>query len=97
MRASRPFRLTRNEMLRTPEVAAAYLDEFRHDNKAFLTALKHVADANGGMKWLAEKSKLNRETLFTTLSAEGNPRLDTLTKVLSSMGLQITVKPKVEW
>jgi probable addiction module antidote protein len=61
--------------------------------KAILVALRHVAEARG-FKNFAEETNLNRETLYKTLSEDGNPTLDSLTKMLDVLGLDISVKPK---
>ncbi len=58
------------------EEAAAYLDAAisEGDNDVFLVALRDVAEARlGGIAELAKKAKLNRETLYRTLSETGNP------------------------
>jgi len=52
-----------------------------------------VAEARG-FKHFAEETNLNRETLYKTLSEDGNPTLDSLTKMLDVLGLDISVKPK---
>jgi len=64
------------------------------DARAIPVALRTVAAAVGGMAALAEKTGLSRETLYRTLSANGNPRLDTLTVILAAFGLRMTVKPE---
>jgi len=61
------------------------------DMELFTAALKDVANAHGGMGYLSQATHLNRETLYRTLSEDGNPRLDTLHKVLGAMGLRIGV------
>lgn len=95
IRPSRPYSETLKEILSDPEVAALYLEESLEygDMELFTEALKHVAEALGGMRQLSKKTKLNRETLYRTLSEAGNPRLNTLTKVLAAMGLRIRVVP----
>jgi len=35
-----------------------------------------------------------RETLYRALSKNGNPRLDTLTKVLHASGLRLSIAPE---
>jgi probable addiction module antidote protein len=42
---------------------------------------------------LAAKSGLSRESLYRALSEDGNPRLDTLMKVLTALGIKLTVAP----
>jgi probable addiction module antidote protein len=63
------------------------------DTRAVPIALRTVADAVGGMAALAEKTGLSRETLYRTLSANGNPRLDTLALILGAFGLRLSVQP----
>jgi len=93
MRTSRPFSETLNEALKDPEQAALYLETCLEegDMELFTTALKDVANAYGGMSYISEVTHLNRETLYRTLSKDGNPRLDTLYKILGAMGLRIGV------
>ncbi len=93
MRTSRPFSETLNEMLKDPEQAALYLETCLEDGdmELFTMALRDVADARGGMGYLSDVTHLNRETLYRTLSKDGNPRLDTLHKILGAMGLRIGV------
>jgi probable addiction module antidote protein len=55
-------------------------------------ALRTVAEAVGGMAALAERTGLSRETLYRTLSKNGNPRLDTLTALLDAFGLRLSVR-----
>ena len=42
------------------------------------------------MKKVADQSGLSRESLYRALSANGNPKLDTILKVLSAVGLTLT-------
>lgn len=95
MKPSRSFDDTRRKVLEDPKRAALYLEECLQDGdmELFTTALKHVAEAQGGVARLSKKTRLNRETLYRTLSEDGNPRLDTLTKVLAAMGLRVGVVP----
>lgn len=69
------------------------IEEYLKDGHAdaFLLALRHLAMAQGGITKLAEKTDLNRETLYRTLSTNGNPTLMTLGKILSALGFHLTV------
>jgi len=91
--ASAPFRAA--DYLRTRADIAAYLKEVLADGDARVVpiALRTVADAVGGMTALAEKTGLSREALYRTLSARGNPRLDTLAAILAAYGLRLSVLP----
>jgi probable addiction module antidote protein len=84
------------ESLKKPVEASAYLQAALQDGdpKVFLEALKNVALALGGVSQLAKKTKLNRETLYKTLSKKGNPALTTLHSILAALGLEITITPK---
>lgn len=42
-----------------------------------------------GMTKLAAKTGVNRQALYTALSANGNPTLDTLLKVMAALGLRL--------
>jgi probable addiction module antidote protein len=66
------------------------------DARAVPIALRTVAEALGGMAALAERTGLSRETLYRTLSKDGNPRLDTLAALLDAFGLRLTVRPQAE-
>jgi len=87
------------ETVKNPEEAAEYLraslEEYSSDGnlEAFLTAVRTVADARGGMSELAKQTELNRQTLYRTLSKDGNPRIKTLRSVLSSLGFRLSVEP----
>jgi probable addiction module antidote protein len=50
-----------------------------------------VAEAQGGVAQLAEKTKLNRESLYKMLSARGNPELRSLEALLQALGLRLAV------
>ena len=93
MTASRPFNPQKLKMLTKPKLAALYLEESLQagDMEAFKIALRDVAQAKFGMAELADKTDLNRESLYRALSKQGNPRLDTLARILTAMGLQISV------
>ncbi len=95
--ASVSFDETSKELLKDPETASLYLEEClaNGDIELFKLALKHVADAQeGGMTQLAKTTGLARESLYRSLSKAGNPRLDSLTKVLDALGLRIGVSVK---
>lgn len=61
----------------------------------FLLGLRQVATALG-MSKLSNTTGLGRESLYKTLSEEGNPTLKTLLLLLDAMGLQLAVIPKAD-
>jgi len=93
---SKTFDATSEQLLSDPEVAAMYLEEILADGDMglFKQALKEVAAARvGSMTELARETDLAREALYRSLSKNGNPRLDTLTKVLHAAGLRLSIAP----
>ncbi|MEL7086954.1 MAG: addiction module antidote protein [Planctomycetota bacterium] len=96
-RPSQSFNATSDELLKDPETAAMYLEDILADGdmELFKQALKDVATARvGGMSDLARETDLAREALYRSLSRKGNPRLDTLTKVLHAAGLRLSIAPE---
>jgi probable addiction module antidote protein len=85
---AKPYEL---ERLRDPATAAAYLSIAAKDDDpaAFLQALRNVTEAMGGVSRIAERTGLNRQQLYRTLSKNGNPELRSLTKILDASGVQL--------
>ena len=81
------------EKLQDAEFAAQVLNAAGEDDdtKTYLTALRKVVDARGGIASVAEKTDLSRETLYRTLSSSGNPTIKTLSAVLKATGLKFGV------
>ena len=48
-----------------------------------------------GMAQIAKELKLNRESLYKSLSQDGNPSFSTVAKVLDNLGFQLSIKQKV--
>ncbi len=84
-----------NKELKNPKAAASYLNAALEDEdpRVFLLALKDVADAMGGMSELADKSSLNRQSLYRALSENGNPKLLSILNVLYAMGFEVRIRP----
>ncbi|MGN6580178.1 MAG: addiction module antidote protein [Bordetella sp.] len=82
------------EAMKDPAEAAAYLDAVleMEDPAALLVALRHVAKAHG-MAEVTRRAGLGEKVLFRALSEQGNPTVDTLTKVLHAVGLRLSVEP----
>ena len=81
--------------LRDPKNAAAYIEVAltEGDSGDLLHALRNVAEARGGIAQIAERTGLNREALYRTLSKRGNPQLKSLAAILSATGLRLSVRP----
>jgi probable addiction module antidote protein len=66
---------------------AAIADEPR----VLLVALRQLAAAHG-MPEVARRAKIERESLYRALSAEGNPSFATVAKVAKALGLRLHVQ-----
>lgn len=80
--------------LDSDESIALYLEAVLEENDPVLlaVALGDIARAKG-MTELARKAGLSRESLYRALSAEGNPEMATIMKVIGALGLHLTVTP----
>lgn len=102
MRKLRNFKDKLIEDLQDVEYAQTYLtvalEEYEKDKdvSSFLTALRDVAEARGGITKLAEKTHLNRQSLYKSLSAKGDPKLNTVETVLHGLGYRLCVVPLSE-
>lgn len=85
------------EALKDPREAAAYLNAAMEEGEQalFLLALRNVAEAHGGMAAVSEKAKLNRESMYRMLSKKGNPEIKSILTLLHSMGLKLSIEPKI--
>jgi probable addiction module antidote protein len=91
---TRPYREMLLDALADPSEAAHYLNAAIEDSQeSFLKALKNVAQAHQMAK-VARNAGVQRETLYRSLSSEGNPTLDTLSSILNAVGLKIVIGAK---
>ncbi len=81
------------EQLQDIDYAAVYLDTVLEDGgvEELLHALREVAIAQGGVQKVAEDNQHGRESLYKSLSKQGNPRIKTLEDVLHALGMRISV------
>lgn len=81
------------EKLREPEYAVEYLVAASEDGiEEFLHALREIACAQeGGIKRIAEQAGLGRESIYKSLSKQGNPHIKTLGSILEAMGMRFCV------
>jgi len=66
-------------------LADAFLDE---DPRVFLVALGFLAKKKG-MSEVAKHAGVNRESLYRSLSGEGNPGYATIAKVIRALGIKM--------
>ena len=96
MANSRSYKEGLFKRLEDPEHVAAYLTAAYEDGneEVFLLALRDVVQAAMGMSELARQTQLNRQGLYTLLSAQGNPQLANIRAILDSLGLKLTIEVK---
>lgn len=93
MKKTRDYHETLMKGLRDPLEAAEYLNAAleQGDQAMFLVALRHVAEARGGMSRLSRTARLNRSNLYRLLSKHGHPEVQTLAEILHVFGLRLAV------
>ena len=93
MKPSASYRKFLVEDLSDPAEASGYLNAVLESGhrEAFLSALRDVAAAQGGISNLARRAKLHRQTLHRMFAKTGNPEIVSLEKVLAVMGLRLYV------
>jgi probable addiction module antidote protein len=83
---------------KAPAFAAEYLNQVLADGDQaeLMVALRHMAEAFGGVPRLAARAQLNATTLYRTLSPKGNPELRSMQALLGAMGMRLAVQPVTE-
>ena len=79
---------TREDVINMLQVA---LEE---NDPAFLISVIGVVARSKGMSGIARELKLNREGLYDSLSAKGNPSFATVLRVLDVLGYRLSILPK---
>lgn len=98
MKKSEVTRLDIAEYLDSEETVAEYLNLICQENDPalLLHAIGHVARSKGMAK-IAESSGLGRESLYKALDEKAHPRFETVFKVLTALGIQMHLVPKVKF
>ena len=80
------------DFLDSDEALVEYLNVALEENdpKYFAKALGNVARAKG-MSSISEATELGRQSLYRALSDDGNPRIDTLFKVLDALEVKLAI------
>ena len=81
-----------SDFLDNDEALIEYLNAALEENDPafFAKAIGDVARAKG-MTSVSESTGLGRQALYRSLSSEGNPRIDTLFKVLETLNVRLAV------
>jgi probable addiction module antidote protein len=84
------------EHINTKEDVTAYLEAALEENDtALLLAVIGDIARSKGMAQMAKDLNLARESLYRSLSQDGNPSFSTIVKVLDNLGFQLSVRQKV--
>jgi probable addiction module antidote protein len=92
MAKTKPFDAA--EYLDSPKAIADYLSEaFETADPDFISkAIGTIARAQG-MTAVAKEAGVSRENLYRALGTEAKPEFDTVMKVLTALGIQLSAKP----
>ena len=83
-----------SEHLETREQMAHYLEAaLEEGNSSVIAAALGDIARSKGMSSIAESTGLGRESLYKSLSEEGNPEFSTVLKVVDALGLKLTAVP----
>jgi probable addiction module antidote protein len=73
-----------------PEDVVDFLnDAFESGHAPYIAKVLGLVARSEGMTKLAAKTGINRQALYVALSEDGNPTLETLLKVLGSLGMKL--------
>ena len=76
------------------EAVAAYMTEaLETGDPAFIADALGVLARARGMSAVARDAGVSRESLYRALSAEGNPELGTVLRVVRALGLHLSAAP----
>ncbi len=76
------------------EAIADYLtDALETGDPAFVSDALGVVARARGMSDVARTAGMSRESLYRALSADGNPKFETVLRVMHALGLQFSVNP----
>ena len=85
-----------SDEIKTKEDVAGILEAALEENDIeFLFRVIGDIARSKGMAKIASELNLNRESLYRSLSQDGNPSFNTIVKVLDNLGFQLTVKQKL--
>lgn len=78
------------EFIRDPEDVIDFLnDALESGHAAYIARVLGDVARSEGMTSLARKTGVNRQALYTALSENGNPTLETLLKVMTALGIRL--------
>lgn len=99
---TRPYQTFKSylvEQLRDPMEAKIFLEGAIEtygkdsDIEVFMISLRYLAEAQGGIPKLAERTQLNRQNLYKILTGKTVPRLDTTLSIIKGLEFRLTPEP----
>jgi len=73
---------------------ACFMDgAFETNDPAYIAHAMGIAARAKGMTQVAKQSKLSREQLYRSFSADGNPTLRSTLAVMKALGLSLSARP----
>ena len=82
------------EYLDSDEAVAAYMTEaLETGDPSFVADALGVVARVRGMSEVARRAGLSRESLYRALSADGNPELATVLRVMRALGIEVAASP----
>jgi probable addiction module antidote protein len=63
-----------------------------HNKELFLSSLKEVIQAKGGVTEFSKHSHINRQHIYRMLSDKGNPSFENIGSLLIALGLKLQVE-----
>nr|WP_076388868.1 addiction module antidote protein [Vaginimicrobium propionicum] len=82
-----------SQYLETKDDIVAYLNAaFEESDPAILQAALGDVARSRGMSAIARQAGVGRESLYKSLSQDGNPSWQTIAKIFDALGLQLQVK-----
>jgi probable addiction module antidote protein len=84
-----------SDHLNTKEDIIAYVEAALEDgDPSLISAVLGDVARSKGMTQIARETGLGRESLYKSLSPEGNPEFATILRVIKALGLQLKVVPQ---
>jgi probable addiction module antidote protein len=78
----------------SPEAQARLIDDaLQSGNTAYIANAIGVVARARGMSGIAKETGLSRQALYSALSENGNPSLDTIMKVTKALGVELHAGP----
>ena len=94
MKSLKTRRFDPAKYLDNDEAIADYLtDALETGDPAFISDALGVVARARGMSDVARTTGMSRESLYRALSADGNPKFETVLRVMHALGLQFSVNP----